>query len=106
MGTRLGKPIGEGERYSESWEIVDRGEDQSIVVNGPLAGTSLGEIVRNHADSLFGTAHLKTNHFTGFPLLFKFLDANRNLSIQVHPNDEQAAKLNPPDLGKTVRFNI
>ena len=41
-----------------------------------------------------------------FPLLFKFLDAREPLSVQVHPNDEQAARLDPPDLGKTEAWVV
>ena len=41
-----------------------------------------------------------------FPLLFKFLDCQRNLSVQVHPNDAQGAELDPPDLGKTEAWVI
>jgi mannose-6-phosphate isomerase len=41
-----------------------------------------------------------------FPLLFKYLDASRDLSVQVHPNDAAAARLNPPDLGKTEAWLI
>ena len=41
-----------------------------------------------------------------FPLLFKFLDAHRTLSVQVHPNDAAAGKLDPPDLGKTEAWVV
>ncbi|NIP86304.1 MAG: class I mannose-6-phosphate isomerase, partial [Planctomycetales bacterium] len=41
-----------------------------------------------------------------FPLLLKFLDAKRNLSVQVHPDDAKAAKLDPPDLGKTEAWVV
>ena len=41
-----------------------------------------------------------------FPLLFKFLDAQKNLSVQVHPNDQQAAQLTPPDRGKTEAWIV
>jgi mannose-6-phosphate isomerase len=41
-----------------------------------------------------------------FPLLLKFLDCQKTLSVQVHPNDEQGAKLNPPDLGKTEAWVV
>src|SRR3954451_2888303 len=54
------------------------------------------------ADSLFGR---KRQH-PQFPLLFKFLDCQRVLSVQVHPNNEQAAKLDPPDLGKTEAWVV
>lgn len=102
LGAVLNKPIGEGDDYAESWEVVDHGEDQSVVAHGPLAGTTLHEIVAEHNAELFGRhAPLKT-----FPLLFKLLDCNRNLSVQVHPNDAQAALLDPPDLGKTEAWVI
>jgi mannose-6-phosphate isomerase len=98
----LGKPIGNGEHYAESWEVVDHGEDQSVVVDGPLAGRTLHQLVTEHGRVLFGRHHPQRQ----FPLLFKYLDCQRTLSVQVHPNDEQAAKLNPPDLGKTEAWVV
>ena len=98
----LGKQLGPGNDYAESWEIVDHGADQSVVANGILAGYALSEIVQQHARALLGRhAHLRQ-----FPLLFKFLDANDRLSIQVHPDDRRAALLEPPDLGKTEAWVI
>jgi len=102
LKTVLNKPIGEGDDYAESWEVVDRGGDQSVVSHGPLAGKTLHEIVTHHGQELFGR-HAPQRQF---PLLFKLLDCNRNLSVQVHPNDDQAAKLDPPDLGKTEAWVI
>ncbi|MGA2620888.1 MAG: type I phosphomannose isomerase catalytic subunit [Thermoguttaceae bacterium] len=102
LGTCLGKPIGPGDDYAESWEICDRGQDQSIVQNGPLAGTSLGELVRRRGPELLGRHHPQPR----FPLLVKFLDAARALSVQVHPNDAQAAALTPPDVGKTEAWVV
>lgn len=102
LGTVLGKPIPEEGIFAESWEVVDHGEDQSIVANGPEAGKTLGELVQQFPQDLFG---VKTPTKT-FPLLFKFLDANRDLSIQVHPDDAQGATLDPPDLGKTEAWYI
>jgi mannose-6-phosphate isomerase len=102
LGTMLGKAIGEGDDYAESWEVVDHGDDQSVVSAGPLKGTTLNEIVDKHGSELFGR-HAPQNQF---PLLFKFLDCNRTLSVQVHPNDEQGAKLDPPDLGKTEAWVV
>ncbi len=54
------------------------------------------------APELLGRHHPQSR----FPLLVKFLDAALPLSVQVHPNDEQAARLNPPDLGKTEAWYI
>jgi mannose-6-phosphate isomerase len=122
LGTVLGKPVGEGDDYAESWEVVDHGDDQSVVAEGPLAGKTLHEIAVHHFRELLGqhaapsamelerSAYLAVftsrNPFPRFPLLFKLLDCNRALSVQVHPNDEQAAKLTPPDLGKTEAWVI
>lgn len=102
LGTMLGKAIGPGDDYAESWEIVDHGDDQSVVMNGPLAGKTLGELVREQPAALLGEDFTASS----FPLLFKFLDCNRTLSVQVHPNDEQGAKLEPPDLGKTEAWVV
>src|SRR3954454_4525168 len=84
LGSELGKPIGSGDHYAESWEVVDHGDDQSVVAAGPLAGKTLHEIVMQHGDALFGAKHRSQQ----FPLLFKYLDCQRVLSVQVHPNDE------------------
>jgi mannose-6-phosphate isomerase len=98
----LGKPIGDGPHYAESWEVVDHGVDQSVVAEGPLAGSTLHELVARYGAELFGS-HLPQLQF---PLLFKFLDCQRTLSVQVHPNDDQAALLSPPDRGKTEAWVV
>lgn len=102
LGADLGKPIGGGPHYAESWEVVDHREDQSVVSDGPFAGKTLHELVIAHGRELFGR-HYPRNQF---PLLLKFLDCQRTLSVQVHPNDEQGAKLDPPDLGKTEAWVV
>ncbi len=99
---QLGKTLGDGDDYAESWEIVDRGSDHSTVAAGPLAGKTLHELLESDSESLLG----RHAGLTQFPLLIKFLDAQRALSLQVHPNDEQAARLVPPDLGKTEAWVI
>lgn len=103
LGTVLGKPIGEGDDYAESWEVVDHGADQSVVTAGPLAGRTLHQLIVEHGPELLGES---SRRFDSFPLLMKLLDCNRTLSVQVHPNDEQAAKLEPPDLGKTEAWVV
>ncbi len=102
LGTVLGKPIGHESDYAESWEIVDRGEDQSVVAYGPLAGKTLGELVRSDGKALLGRHYPQPR----FPLLCKFLDAHVQLSVQVHPNDQQAAQLASSDFGKTEAWVI
>lgn len=102
LATLLQKPLGPGDDYAESWELVDRGGDQSEVQYGPLAGMPLSSLVRDHGRELLGQHHSQER----FPLLMKFLDAQETLSVQVHPNDEQAARLSPPDAGKTEAWVV
>lgn len=102
LGEVLRKPIGPESDYAESWEIVDHGTDQSVVVGGPWAGRTLGELTAAEGPTLLGRHHPQSR----FPLLFKFLDCREKLSVQVHPDDARAALLDPPDLGKTEAWTI
>ncbi len=109
----LGKPIG-ADPCAESWEIADHRENQSVVDNGPLAGMTLHEVMGRFGEELLGPiAWQQTSDermpdgLRGrFPLLLKFLDAHRDLSVQVHPDDSMAARLSPPDLGKTEAWYV
>jgi mannose-6-phosphate isomerase len=102
LGTLLRKPIGNGSDYAESWEISDHHNDVSKVADGPLAGTSLRELIRTRRKELLGQVFEEAEEF---PLLVKFIDAHRNLSVQVHPNDEQAKRL-ANDNGKTEAWVV
>lgn len=102
LGTVLGKPIGDASDYAESWEIADCGDDQSVVADGPLAGQTLGQLVKSDAAALFGIGR-RPQHF---PLLIKYLDCNDRLSVQVHPNDEQARQMGRGQNGKTEAWFI
>jgi len=66
----------------ESWELSSRSNGISVVANGILAGKSLQEIMVESPERLLGKKFANENHF---PLLIKIIDANDNLSIQVHP---------------------
>lgn len=103
LESMLGKPLGDGDNYAESWEVSDHGRDQSVIAYGPLEGIALGEIVRRYPGDLYGS---HVSPVASFPLLFKFLDAQKRLSVQVHPTDEEAAQLDPPDLGKTEAWYV
>ncbi|MCH7988357.1 MAG: class I mannose-6-phosphate isomerase [Planctomycetes bacterium] len=102
LGTILGKPISDADDYAESWEIADYGQDQSIVLDGTFQGLTLHELVRRQNGELFGI-HAGLEQF---PLLIKFLDARDRLSVQVHPNDEQARGIDPRENGKTEAWII
>jgi mannose-6-phosphate isomerase len=71
--------------------------DHCKVVNGPLAGTPLGELARRFGRDLVGQA---SPHPDRFPLLLKFLFPQEKLSVQVHPDDEGAKRVGEP-CGKT-----
>lgn len=88
--------------WAESWEVVDLGGDQSRVLGGPFDGQTLHELVKEHPDELLGR-HADCEQF---PLLFKFLDAAETLSVQVHPNDSQAAILAPGQHGKSEAWVV
>lgn len=85
---RLGKRLPVGTPCGESWEVVDLPGDQSLVLDGPLCGTTLAKLAAHRGEELLGDVPLSRGRF---PLLFKFLDAHESLSVQVHP-DEQAAR--------------
>ena len=58
----LGRPLPPGDDYAESWELVDRGADQSVVAAGPLAGETLGRLVRETATSCWDVTR-RAGHF-------------------------------------------
>lgn len=102
LGTVLQKPIGDAADYAESWEVADQPDGRSIVASGTYAGRSLHELMKLHPAELMG----RHASLTQFPLLIKFLDANDWLSLQVHPNDQQAVRYNPDENGKTEAWVI
>ena len=102
LSSHLQKPIGDGNDYAESWELADHGNDQSRVTGGPLAGTTLRQLIQSNPHELLG----KQSGLTQFPLLIKFLDANDWLSLQVHPDDELARQFDPRENGKTEAWVI
>ncbi len=102
LGEMFSKAIGPERDYAESWELVDREPEQSRVLAGPLAGKTLRELLRDYPQEMFG----RHAPLPRFPLLVKLLDAAQLLSVQVHPNDAQAARMTPPDLGKTEVWHV
>jgi mannose-6-phosphate isomerase len=72
--------------YAESWEISTHPDGATTIANGPLAGKTLGDLLPEHKTELLGT-HVKGDDF---PLLIKLIDARDKLSVQVHPNDDNA----------------
>ena len=79
------------EHIAESWELSGYPGDESVVANGALAGKTIEDLVKEYKGMLVGE-HVYARTGNQFPLLFKFIDALSDLSIQVHPNDELARK--------------
>lgn len=101
LATVLGKSLPSDGVWAESWEIVDHAEHQSVIQNGDLAGMSLRGVSQANPKWLFGDSKIKQ-----LPLLLKYLDCRSVLSVQVHPADNYALHMTPPDLGKTEAWYI
>ena len=99
----LHKPIS-SDTSGESWEISTVSNDISIISNGIHQGKSLNELIEAFPEPILGKDVFK-RFGTQFPLLFKYLDANEDLSIQVHPND-QLAKERHNSFGKTEMWYV
>jgi mannose-6-phosphate isomerase len=87
---------------AEAWVVYEKDE----VARGPLAGRTLADLSAHYGASLLGQRVVKTSGLR-FPLLIKLLDCAQWLSLQVHPNDEQAKKLEGPGFfGKTEAWHF
>jgi mannose-6-phosphate isomerase len=93
---KLGRtlPGGPDTPIGESWELADLaqtsvsggggGAERSVIANGPLAGRMFTEVIREAGPDILGRLTLTPDG--GFPILLKFLDARKHLSVQVHPS--------------------
>ncbi|MDI9257634.1 type I phosphomannose isomerase catalytic subunit [Flavobacterium sedimenticola] len=90
LKTLLNKSIA-SEITGESWEISTVANDVSVVANGHFKGKTLNELIDEYPNEILGTK-VYAQFGKQFPLLFKYLDARQDLSIQVHPNDALAQK--------------
>ena len=103
LKTVLHKPI-TSKITGESWELSTVEGDISVVVNGEWKGKSFTILIDEYPDEILGTK-VHARFGKQFPLLFKYLDARANLSIQVHPNDALAKKRHH-SFGKTEMWYI
>jgi mannose-6-phosphate isomerase len=99
----LSRPIPAADRMGEAWLLSDRDDHASIVADGPLAGTSLGELRARCPEELFGDLR---GRFARFPLLLKFLDVKTSLSVQVHPADADEKLIPTGNTGKTEAWIV
>lgn len=87
----------------EAWVLSDVDGSPSVVADGPLAGVTLRELLATDPERILGSAPAANGRF---PLLLKYIDARQELSVQVHPNDEQAARKRPGTSGKTEAWVV
>jgi mannose-6-phosphate isomerase len=99
----LGKTLPEHALFGESWELVDLPTDQSVVRNRALEGATLEDLREGHREALLGGAPLLDGRF---PLLFKFIDANQTLSVQVHPDEAACRRIGGGARPKTEAWYI
>lgn len=86
---------------AESWEISCHKDGMCLVAEGEFAGKSLSDVIMSDKANMLGDENIEQ-----FPLLVKLLDANDNLSVQVHPDDEYAAVNENGSLGKTEMWYV
>ena len=102
---RLGRELPAG-IIAESWEIAAHKNGTTRVDNGRYAGKLLTEVQDELGLELIGTNCAWAQERKKFPLLIKILDANRPLSVQVHPNDSYALAHEGNELGKTEMWVV
>jgi mannose-6-phosphate isomerase len=106
-GTRLAQLFGKkssSRQTGESWELSAVPGDVSVVASGSFQGKTLSELIAAYPEELLGKRVVE-RYGANFPLLFKFLDARDDLSIQVHPDDDMAQKYHG-GFGKTEMWYV
>ena len=100
----LNKDFGSLPNCGESWELSGVEDNVSVVSNGYLAGNTLEELIEIYMGDLVGD-QIFEKFGVEFPLLIKFIDANDDLSIQVHPDDKMSMKRHNA-FGKTEMWYV
>jgi len=103
---KLGRELFENEKIAESWEIAAHEDGMTVVKNGPYSGKPLGDLLDLLGEDLVGSNNQWALDRGKFPLLVKLIDANRNLSVQVHPDDDYACEHEGNELGKSEMWVI
>ena len=87
----------------EAWLLSDRDDQTSRVANGPLKGQTISQLMEQFPEQLLGKL---AGRFHRFPLLLKFLDVSKMLSVQVHPTDANTDLLPAGETGKTEAWVV
>ena len=104
-GTKLRDVYGKNcdyDKVAESWELSTHAAGQSVIAEGEYAGLTLNEYIEKCGKGILGT---NCARFSDFPVLIKFIDAKEPLSVQVHPSDEYALRVEG-EYGKTEMWYV
>lgn len=104
-GNRLREEYGkisDADKIAESWELSCHKDGESVVANGEFKGKTLSEFIEINGKKVLGES---CERFENFPVLIKLIDAKDNLSVQVHPNNEYALRVEG-EYGKTEMWYI
>ena len=104
LATHFNKKTNGSDHIGESWELSAIADDQSVISNGFLAGNNIEEVIEVYMGDITGD-QIYEKFGNEFPLLIKFIEAQEDLSIQVHPNDNLAKKRHKA-YGKTEMWYI
>jgi len=103
LASLLSTPLPGDGPIGEAWVLSDRSDHQSLVANGPLKGQTIGRLMEQCREQLMGKF---APRFRRFPLLLKFLDAHKMLSVQVHPSDAYPDLIPAGETGKTEAWVV
>lgn len=98
------KGLAAKDHIGESWEVSCVESSPSVIANGTWTGYTLNEVIDKHPEAILGREVCK-QYGGKLPLLVKFIDARKDLSIQVHPNDEMAKRLHDKN-GKSEMWYV
>lgn len=104
-GNRLRNEFGkksDADKIAESWELSCHKDGESVIANGKFAGKTLNEVISDCGKGILGS---NCQRFENFPILIKLIDALDNLSVQVHPNNDYAMRVEG-EYGKTEMWYI
>ena len=99
----LKTPLPSDGPIGEAWLLSDRDEHPSSVAEGPLKGHTITQLMEQSPQLLIGSL---SRRFRRFPLLLKFLDVQKMLSVQVHPSDDDANLIPKGETGKTEAWVV
>jgi mannose-6-phosphate isomerase len=103
LANLLSAPLPGDGPIGEAWILSDRDDHPSLVAEGPLKGKTIGQLLQQSPEQMLGKL---AGHYIHFPLLLKFLDVQKGLSVQVHPSDAHKELIPAGNTGKTEAWVV